>query len=128
MGLLTPPTDPPVKVASPFDPKGTGPGYTESNTPVAPVAPVLFSLPNPYRTDLPATLNAQEFATASTASIMAVILGGTARLESDPNLGGMEPIWMVDFPSASGRLQITWNAALLYRYYQMHPDYKIPSL
>lgn len=116
----------------PFDPlaifkQHTGPGYTTSNTPAPVAVAPAFSLPNPFRTDLGPDVNPSYFATQLTASILASILGGTARLEYDektqPTGAGPAP-WMVDFYS-NGHLQMTCNAGWLYLYYQKHGGYTI---
>ena len=126
---ITPPVTPggfnPMDI---FLPKGVGPGYTTSNTPVAVPAAPAFSLPNPFRTDLPAGLEPQYFATEMTAMVLASALGGVARLNSDPNAGGMEAVWVVDFKSSNGKsTRITWNAGELYLYYQRHAGYVVSA-
>lgn len=114
----------------PFNPlaifsQHTGPGYTTSNVAAPVAAAPAFSLPSPFRTDLPPGLEQQYFATELTASIMASILGGKARLNSDSNLGGMVPVWVVDFFSPGGVTHQTWNAGYLYLYYQQHAGFTV---
>jgi hypothetical protein len=95
-----------------------------------------FSLPNPFRTDLPAGLNPYYFATEATAKTLATLLKGEARLAiQDPNAGAGIAPWEVYFSNAVPK-PLTWNAAMLYGYLAgingqggsavAHPDYQVP--
>jgi hypothetical protein len=115
-----------VDFLGPFRPHGTGPGYTVSATPAVVASAPAFSLPNPFRTDLPADLNPEEFATEETARALAAYLGGTARLETSAPQAFPVP-WMVDLTLPSGKVWQTWNAGLLYLYLQAHAGFRVPT-
>ena len=108
---------------SPFDPNR--PGGPGTPTPVSVQTPTSFLLPNPYET-VPAGMNQAYFATAATALVMAALVpGGVPRFETSGGVsGGMEGVWMIDYPNAIPH-KITWNAGDLYRYYQQHPTYMV---
>lgn len=79
-----------------------------------------FTFFNPFRTDLPAGLRVQFFATADMASHLAEYTAGTAFLENTGAMSGaLEPAWFISYPDK----KVPWNAGDLYVYLQTHPNY-----